>query len=95
MSNSKIVITRKKFEARVEPLGFTYEVRSPVSFRSQLKMYWNYFKYVLEHKKNVFIECWKEGLYIHAFTHDLSKFSILEFKSYAKKFYGNALQKKI
>lgn len=53
-----------------------------------MNKYWKYFKYVLEHKKNVFIECWKEGLYIHAFTHDLSKFSLKEFKAYAINFYG-------
>lgn len=53
-----------------------------------MKKYWKYFKYVIEHKKNVFIECWKEGLYLHAFTHDLSKFSPKEFKAYAIKFYG-------
>lgn len=52
------------------------------------KMYWNYFKYILEHKKNVFIECWKAGLYSHAFTHDLSKFNSAEFFSYAEKFFG-------
>lgn len=63
--------------------------------------YINYFKYIMEHKKNVFIECWQLGnswfrqdkkiafeLYIHAFTHDLSKFSPKEFKAYAWKFYA-------
>jgi len=53
-----------------------------------MKKYFNYLLYVLEHKKNVFIECWKEGLYFHAFTHDLSKFSIKEFFPYARWFYG-------
>jgi len=53
-----------------------------------IKLYWEYLKYVMEHKKNVFIECWKEKLYFHAFTHDLSKFSIKEFFPYAKWFYG-------
>lgn len=48
-----------------------------------MKKYWDYFKYVMEHKKNVFIECMKEGLILHAFTHDLSKFSPLEFFAYA------------
>ena len=51
-------------------------------------MYWKYFKYVVEHKKNVFIECWKEGLYLHALTHDLSKFHPKEFFAYARWFYG-------
>lgn len=56
--------------------------------KAALKSYWKYFKYILEHKKNVFIECWKEGLYFHGFTHDLSKFSPAEFLAYADKFYG-------
>lgn len=53
-----------------------------------MRMYWKYFKYILEHKKNVFIECWKDGLYLHAFTHDLSKFNPIEFVPYTKWFYG-------
>ena len=52
------------------------------------KMYiLDYFKYVIEHKKNVFKMAWKRGLYIHAFTHDLSKFGGSEFLPYAKYFY--------
>lgn len=70
-------------------------------------MYYKYLKYVLEHKKNVFIECmnmakeyWNEPywrkdnkkiareLFVHAFTHDLSKFLPCEFIPYAKYFYG-------
>ena len=70
-------------------------------------IYIKYLKYILEHKKNVFIECmilakqyWNEKyfkknnrkvvreLIIHAFTHDLSKFSLKEFIPYAKYFYG-------
>lgn len=47
-----------------------------------------YFKDIIEHKKKVFTECWKDGLYFHAFTHDLSKFSPLEFFAYADWFYG-------
>lgn len=50
-------------------------------------MYWKYFLYVLEHKKNVFIESIKLGLYIHSITHDLSKFLPSEFIPYAKFFY--------
>lgn len=53
-----------------------------------IKFYWKYLKYVLEHKKNVFVECWKDGLYSHAFTHDLSKFNPKEFFPYAEWFYG-------
>ena len=59
-----------------------------------MKKYWNYFKYVLEHKKNVFIECWKEKLYVHAFTHDMSKFRPSEFIAYAKKVDGGFSSKK-
>ena len=51
-----------------------------------MRMYWKYFKYVMKHKKNVFIECWKTGLYIHAFTHDLSKLRPSEFFPYARFF---------
>jgi len=50
-------------------------------------MYWTYFKYIMEHKKNVGIECLKMGLFIHAITHDLSKFRPSEFIPYAKFFY--------
>jgi hypothetical protein len=53
-----------------------------------MKIYWNYFKYVIEHKWNVAIECFKAGLFIHAFTHDLSKFLPSEFFPYAKFFYS-------
>lgn len=53
----------------------------------KIKPYWQYFKYVLEHKKNVFIECWKIGEYKHAFTHDLSKLRLSEFIPYARYFY--------
>lgn len=54
-----------------------------------LKPYWQYLKYVVEHKKNVFIECWRKGLYLQAFTHDLSKFLPSEFIPYARFFYIN------
>ena len=51
-------------------------------------MYWTYFKYIIEHKKNVGIECLKMGMPIHAITHDLSKFLPSEFIPYAKFFYS-------
>lgn len=54
-----------------------------------MKKYWLYFKYIMEHKKNVFLECRKvKGMWWHGITHDLSKFSPSEFKAYAWKFYG-------
>ncbi|MEF3353804.1 DUF5662 family protein [Paenibacillus sp. GYB006] len=52
-------------------------------------VYWRYFLYVIDHKLNVFIECWKEGLYIEGIVHDMSKFSPKEFAPYARKFYSN------
>jgi len=50
------------------------------------EMYWKYLKYLLEHKKNVGIECLKMGLLLHAITHDLSKFRPSEFIPYARFF---------
>jgi Family of unknown function (DUF5662) len=44
--------------------------------------------YILDHKLNVFVECWKEGLYLQGITHDLSKLSPVEFFSYARKFFS-------
>ncbi|QFT89123.1 hypothetical protein FIU87_10735 [Bacillus sp. THAF10] len=52
-----------------------------------LKASWKYFLYILDHKLNVLIECWKEGLYIQGIIHDWSKFSPKEFFPYAKKFF--------
>lgn len=66
-------------------------------------MYLGYFKYVCEHKRNVFKCCIKESwnwfrcgkykesiFYLwHGITHDMSKFSPKEFKAYAKYFYGD------
>lgn len=51
-------------------------------------MYLKYLVYIIEHKINVGIECLKAGLYIHAITHDLSKFRPSEFIPYARWFYG-------
>lgn len=51
-------------------------------------MYWKYLKYLLGHKWNVGIECLKMGMFIHAFTHDLSKFLPSEFGPYARNFFG-------
>lgn len=48
--------------------------------------YKEYFKYLMEHKKNVFIECWNEGLYWHGLVHDNSKFRMSEFIPYSKFF---------
>lgn len=51
-------------------------------------MYWKYFCYIVEHKWNVFIECMKAGLWIHGFTHDLSKFYPSEFIPYSQFFHS-------
>ena len=51
-------------------------------------MYWAYLKYIIEHKKNVGIECLRLGMPFHAITHDLSKFRPSEFIPYAKFFYA-------
>ena len=53
-----------------------------------LKVYMKYVLYILDHKINVLVECWKEGLYVQGITHDLSKFTPKEFFSYAKKFFS-------
>lgn len=52
-----------------------------------MRAYWKYFLYILNHKLNVLIECWRVGLYIQGILHDMSKFSPAEFIPYAKKFY--------
>jgi hypothetical protein len=52
-------------------------------------VYWRYFLYVINHKLNVLIECWEEGLYIQGLLHDISKFTPNEFIPYAQKFYSN------
>ncbi|WP_144475592.1 DUF5662 family protein [Cytobacillus oceanisediminis] len=53
-----------------------------------LKAYVKYILYILDHKINVLVECWSEGLYIQGITHDLSKFYPREFFPYARKFYS-------
>ncbi|MGL5381039.1 DUF5662 family protein [Clostridium sp.] len=51
-------------------------------------IYIDYFKYVVNHKKNVFKVCINNDDFIHGITHDLSKFLPSEFIPYAKWFYG-------
>lgn len=50
--------------------------------------YWTYFKYICEHKWNVFIEHLKILQPISGITHDLSRFLPSEFIPYAKFFYS-------
>jgi hypothetical protein len=51
--------------------------------------YLKYLHYLLRHKYYVGIECLKKGLFLRAFTHDISKFSPDEFLPYMNYFYGN------
>ena len=53
-----------------------------------LKIYWNYFKYIIFHKYYVFLECLKTKQLWHGITHDISKFRPSEFFPYAIKFYS-------
>lgn len=53
-----------------------------------MKKYLKYLIYLIEHKKNVFIECMKMGMFWHAITHDMSKFLPSEFIPYSKFFYS-------
>ena len=53
---------------------------------NKLKATWKYLKYILNHKKFAFIECYKEGLYWRGVVHDMSKFIPSEFFPYAYKF---------
>ena len=52
-----------------------------------LKACWRNLLYIIEHKVNVLVECWREGLFIQGITHDLSKFHPKEFLPYTKKFF--------
>jgi len=47
-----------------------------------------YFLTIINHKAAVFYACMKAGLYLQAFTHDLSKFTLAEFIEYAKYYNG-------
>ena len=53
-----------------------------------MKIKWDYFKTILRHKKYVFIECAKCGIFWQGVKHDLSKFSKEEFEASAM-FYAN------
>ena len=53
-----------------------------------MKMYFEYFKSVVSHKKSVFKKCWRRGLKKEAIMHDMSKFLPSEFIPYAKWFNG-------
>lgn len=57
--------------------------------KTKLNIYFKYFKYLCAHKYYVMIECFKLHLFIHAFTHDLSKFKPDEFIRYANFLFGD------
>jgi Family of unknown function (DUF5662) len=44
--------------------------------------------YIFKHKWFVFVECCKMGMPLRGLVHDLSKFSVAEFKPYALYFFG-------
>ena len=51
--------------------------------------YYKHLKTVSKHKKYVAQACFKSGLYWQGLTHDLSKFSPVEFSASARHFQGN------
>ena len=53
-----------------------------------MKKYWLHFKTITTHKYYVLVECFKRGLYWQGIIHDLSKYSITEFRESAKYFQG-------
>lgn len=53
-----------------------------------MNIYWKHFKVITKHKWYVLIECFKKGLYWQGIIHDLSKYSITEFKESARYFQG-------
>lgn len=54
---------------------------------SNFGIYKAYFKYVMEHKKNVWKVCKSKKIYKHGLLHDMSKLTLSEFKPYALYFY--------
>ena len=54
-----------------------------------VKKFFKHLKLVITHKYYVCVECFKMGLYWQGITHDLSKFSIVEFSESVRYFTGN------
>jgi len=52
-----------------------------------MKHYFKNFKHICKHKWYVFIECCKEGLYWRGIVHDMSKFTLIEYKGYSNNFF--------
>lgn len=57
--------------------------------KRMVRAYWRNSLYNIEHKLNVLIECWHEGLYVQGIIHDLSKFSPAEFLPYSRRFFSD------
>lgn len=55
----------------------------------KIKNIWLHFKKICVHKHYVRKYCWKAGLYWQGITHDLSKFSPIEFLESVKYYQGN------
>lgn len=52
---------------------------------------YNYLKYLTKHKYYVFCKCFKYGLIWRGIKHDLSKFSLLEWRQFCDIFYRKNL----
>lgn len=60
-----------------------------------MKSHWEYFKYVIRHKRNVYREGRKLGLgRWRLLKHDLSKFSKAEWNPYRRRFFGPESERK-
>jgi len=51
--------------------------------------YWKHFKYVLQHKWYVLVECWRLGIVWQGIVHDLSKFRRDEWVAYANYYWAS------
>ena len=58
-------------------------------------IYWRHFVTITKHKWFVMMTCFKAGLYWQGIVHDLSKYSLTEFKASARRFQSGATTAKI
>lgn len=71
------------------PNGFyVLKVETPIEYKITLKNAWLHFKKICIHKYWVAYYCFKAGLYWQGITHDLSKFSWIEFWESVKYYQG-------
>lgn len=54
-----------------------------------IRKFFKHLKLVIAHKYYVCVECFKVGLYWQGITHDLSKFSVVEFSESVRYFTGH------